>query len=1292
MKFKFLLFSMLFSLCSIYAQEPYKSLVITEARLTDQYNAYIELTNMGDQTINLSEFEIGKVGPWTSPVEVEGEWTLEDWFNVGNDFMMLPDAQLEPGESYVVGSVADWRPEMLLVDPYEYGYQPHKEGMDALIDFKIHYPEPPGLPPADSITNRYTVFEVWNGRDCWYVRHHYSETDSIVIDQVGGVFDEEDGTNKNGAYDVAGVTEATGTHILVRKSGITSGNIDFKNGRGTDIADSEWIPIPRLGTEGNGERAPMWTIGNHGDYVLDESTLESNTVTVDMQDETITVPWGIRRDDSLMFQFAKKEGLAWHYYYSESFDDSAYISVRNGDKLTIYMCGQEQQRKDFDLIVADPTEDANIVMPKKPYDSETGYYEASSAGIYAAFCYVTNGVAEMDTIKHNNGITGISFATRKDSLLKYLEKAPNANWEFIWVDGLERTDLKDGDILRVTAESGAQKDYYIKVDDYLPSHDAYLSSITWPDIPGFYKGLFGWIGDTIPNFTPTSLSYRVEIPADVEGIPALVAKTRNLNADLEMKRATNLYGSEEDKTVRITSIAEDDTSVLEYIVVLDKKEFEKNVQPYHAEPIISEFIFWEQWSNNFIEICNPGNQILDLSDYMFYFGGSDNPASAIEEQEAWEDRYKKYIPGYKWTSSEESWTVQHSVASQDLNVNPIIQPGDVFVMGHIFQYKFADQYRDWYGQTWWVTEQCDIDFANDPWGEGYDSEHSAARSPWTGANFYMYKILNDSVKQGLKPATDPKDFELIETFGMGDGSPWQPLGVNVEMVNSFERKPDYFLPKPGFKESFGETPVESEWTMTDGLYFQQRNVGWPQEVLFIADGLGTHNLDPITIFKSTVTSLVYKVSRGYSHEEEIRGVVTGTTVSDFMDNIIKADTGQSLLLKAQADGTILQDADVIANGDSLIVTSADSVNVSKYILEVTDDGLSDDAVLTSDIYTVSADSETPSISGFDYGTTLQAVIDAVTLPAGATMQVIDHNDAYVPLKKLNFDTTYVDVLVNDQIYFEVVAEDGKTIIKYRLQPNAEESDAFVTSTVYNVNQDLLLIDLIPEGTAVSVLIDNLVPVSGATIKIVDKLGNVRNSGYLYLDDKVVVTAADGETTKIYYMTMLNQKVQNVAYILSDVYDVDQLTLTVYLPDEQTLLVSEVLANLQLSPGASVLVTDLDGVDKAESDPITEGDLLRVTAENGVIESNYSISIITSVGHMKNNIHVYPNPTLNHVHLTGLQSGARIDIYNVVGVKVIERDVISEHEVISLENQTHGLYFIVITSNNNVTGQYKILLQ
>ena len=89
-----------------------------------------------------------------------------------------------------------------------------------------------------------------------------------------------------------------------------------------------------------------------------------------------------------------------------------------------------------------------------------------------------------------------------------------------------------------------------------------LSAITWPDIPEDYKGIFGWVGDTIPEFVRSKTDYKVTVPWDVDGIPALVAKNEDDNARHEVKRATNLAGSVEYRTVMITSTAENDTTIL----------------------------------------------------------------------------------------------------------------------------------------------------------------------------------------------------------------------------------------------------------------------------------------------------------------------------------------------------------------------------------------------------------------------------------------------------------------------------------------------------------------------------------------------------------------------------------------------------------------------------------------------------------------------------------------------------------------------------------------------------------
>ena len=374
------------------------------------------------------------------------------------------------------------------------------------------------------------------------------------------------------------------------------------------------------------------------------------------------------------------------------------------------------------------------------------------------------------------------------------------------------------------------------------------------------------------------------------------------------------------------------------------------------------------------------------------------------------------------------------------------------------------------------------------------------------------KILNDSIKLGLKPATDPNDFQLIETLGMGEdaslGYWWQEL---YQMISNWMRKPDIYKGNPDFKGSFGTTPEDSEWTYTDRPYWQARNAGWPMEILNIGNDIGQHFMNPPTHYISTVSSIVYKVSDGYSMNEEIRGVRTGQTVADLFSNVVKANENQVLKVKGTGSGNELAMDALLSMNDTLVVMSADSTNTTKYILDVTEAGLNSDAVLKSTKYNIeitqqpsaviednnAAEMGKATISGFEYGTQINTLLANITVPSGASLTVIDGEGAYVPLTMLNFDTSYVSVTVNHNTYFEVVAEDGITSILYQLQPQASESSAFLTSDVYSVDQRDLLIEYIPRGTSVNAFLSNVVPSVGASIKIVDKSGLERVDGQIY---------------------------------------------------------------------------------------------------------------------------------------------------------------------------------------------------
>jgi hypothetical protein len=1325
MRLKLLLFTMLLSV-GVFAQEAYRGLIITESRINATPDNYVEITNVGDKAVNLKDFKLGKMTPWSTAVND----VFNDPFTPGtNEQMRLPDFVLEPGKSFVVATAYDFADEKyrMKIAGYEGGQQTlQKLQMYDLADLVIHMAETNG-DHTDSITRNAAgqaigILDAWGGREAYYLEHHLSEVDSVVIDQVGGVFDNN-GQNFDKSYDVAGVTGATNNSVLIRKAIVKQGNPDFANARGVGEDDSEWIVWKR--PDGWGQwRDAQWTVGNHGSYVLDENTLESDIVDVDFANKKITVPWGIRRGDGVIRTMKQKPGVTWIYDLNPNYKDSLTFAARTGDKLNILVAGDKANRATFDIVVSEPTAGANIVVPvtglNYPIATAVQWWRDDNQRGLLDWPRVTQNNSGSDSITGN--WYGIPYATRVDSLIAHLEKPANAKWEIVPVDGVVRPDLKHGDKLKVTAQNGAVKEYFIEVRPLQPNHNAYLSAITWPDIPEAYKGLFGWVGDTVPGFNPTTYNYRITVPMDVDGIPALVAKTQQLNSKVQVNRATSLYGTTAQRTISFVVTAEDDSVTYTYNVELVKEIDPSKLQPYNADPFLSEYIFWEAWANTFAEIANPGNQPLDLSNYMFASQWNTNPSGVISSRMGtteWLDRYDKYVPGYKWVN-EAQWQVTPGILEQDLNVNAIVMPGDVFCFGAI--YTDGTTNPSWIPDYRWpVPAQLDIqfnmypnnsnkrDFPNgfvNPWGEAV-STNGAMHHKWSNSSFFMFKILNDSIKLGLKPANDPNDFELIETWSMASSTDWIIGGKTADMVTNWMRKPQFYKGNIGFGTtgSFGSDPETSEWTYTDRPYWSARGIGWPLDILNIGNDLGQHFMFEPTHYKSTVSSIVFKVTEGYSMNEGIRGLKTGTTVADFLGGITKANDMQTLKVK-RADAELTM-ADVVLLNDILEVMSADSINTTKYVINVTDDGLSSNAVLTSTRYTVTIEQQPKSasadaavagvgnIKGFDYGTALRTVLANITVPYGASVTVIDGNGAYVPLKMLNFDTAYVNVTVNDNIYLSVVAENGVTTINYQLIPSSSDNDAFLLSDVYSVVQRDLLIQYVPRGTNVSTFLSNLVPSGKATMKLVNKAGQERMDGGVADDDKVVVTSANGQVTRTYYISKLasaaTPATTYLAYILSNVYGIDQVAYKVA-GVAGTETVSAFLSKVSAAPGATAYVVDKNGGVKTSGD-IEGGDMVKVVSADGKMNVFYTFGPLTSADVLQaNDIQLYPNPTNGEINVGGLKAGYRIQVYNSVGAAIRDINVQSSIERISLRNQPAGMYMIVVSDNNKMLGRYKAMKQ
>jgi hypothetical protein len=88
---------------SVYGQDTIRSLVITEAFVGRNYRNHAEITNMGTESVNLSNFVFGRCQNVN--------------YTTGRAVIPLPDRVLQPGESFLLGEFSEW-----IVDIPEMGY------------------------------------------------------------------------------------------------------------------------------------------------------------------------------------------------------------------------------------------------------------------------------------------------------------------------------------------------------------------------------------------------------------------------------------------------------------------------------------------------------------------------------------------------------------------------------------------------------------------------------------------------------------------------------------------------------------------------------------------------------------------------------------------------------------------------------------------------------------------------------------------------------------------------------------------------------------------------------------------------------------------------------------------------------------------------------------------------------------------------------------------------------------------------------------------------------------------
>ena len=1328
MKKKFLLILMLLLpaiTISLFSQPmasmrvPYRQLIISEYSAAEP-NSYVELTNVGDSTVNLNEHWIFScnqrsvaLGAANIIRDTEGNLVNAYFTAISDDYKVrLPNFLLKPGESFVMMPVYDRTTEKgeliqreKMVEASKFFIHMRETAADSTI-YKSYYPHYQNFnfdsisrPGASNTSGDATLNLNPYGRFIIQQRVYNSEGvvyDSVLIDGFKHLFNPTGGGDWE-YPNIAGVSAAPTTHTLVRKSSVTHGNLNWNLSAGVSAEDSEWLPIPKLSTRN------IWTtVGKHGNF---SPSATSAIIGIDLAGQTLTVPWGIYKianGDSLFNFMTLGPGMAWRYQTnSQNFESGSHSIVQDGDTLMLYTTGAVLDRKYLRIIQQDPAANETRVFPMRTLKLPNPIIPFDSLTWGDMPYYVTQYPSIPDTIGN------IPYATRVDSLFTYLEKAEKATWEIIWVDGLPRVDLLNGDILKVTAENGTDtKDYYLDVLPFAPGHNAFLASITWPDKPGF---LMGWDQDTIPRFDSRVTVYNILLPYHHSGVPALQTTLQDPDAMVTIFPAKSIDGTAADRTTHIQVTAEDDSVVLNYYIVFNKEKLAE--QAWEAEPMFSELSYRAPTDPSAaIEIYNPGTLPIDLSNYMIITHSNTLKvalaAASTMTAGQYSTRYSRgYIPGFKWPGTSAEYLTNPGVMVFDPVVDPILEPGKTFTMyvsGYEGPYHWINERYNILFLNQYAPAQAWLEFGGNAWGE--TGQFDAVLRPVTSnTSTWLLKIVNDSIQRGLKPIRDVADFEIIDLWGKNPSvaADFKVAGRPVIASNRsvFIRKPHIYLPSAENLYGRGTNAEDSDWIyiISGDTY---NGVVYNGELCAI--DLGYHTANDATFFRSVVYSDVYKVDDGFEGNLSISGVSNSENVETFLNNLIKADVGQTLVISATEGGPAKAPADAVAANDLLTVTSQDGLNQTVYSISLAPlDGNNNLTLAGGSSLVLARDGNTGSISGFPFGTTLSSVFEQVVKPELASLIIVDAMGQLLPLSVMNTDVVKVSALADKQAYIKVIAENGTSAL-YNLQPASSASDAYVLSDLYSVNQEASTVDVVPVGTAVSAFLANLKPVPGATMQIRTKTGGARNLGDLNLDDFLYVTSQDQSVTKIYFIQFIGE---------AEGLQTEFRTLA---PAPSNLILTGVAADGMVASATIswnhdsemefgfVITRNGAPVDTVAAATFTDQGLSKgATYQYSVYAYNefgnseaVALEVLawpTAVEQkVANGISIYPNVTTDMVYFSNVPDNSRIVLIDLAGRNILVKNASELKGGLSLQPYANGYYLIKVMKGHEYVESVKIL--
>lgn len=1332
-------------------------LIFTEFRGDAPNNTYVEITNIGDEPIDISNFAIISGHMFT---KMQGSTETEIQLRLSYGYVPLSGI-LQQGESYVVSSAWDAMVESAAIPWHNVGiaqksdlvcHWPEEESVEGYVDAPEY--EAYGRDSADYYYPYTPTHPDAFGSQGFYLQYAYIDSlgnrDSTIVDNVNFSIDpyERGGSMwGQGSYQtpVAGVEDAIDSYILVRKSSIKEGNTNWHLSRGTNDITSDWIVVPEFNDKFNA----FTTIGNHGDFDIDYSIV-NDKISVDEANATITVPWEIARGEALAGYFDFGDGMAWSF--DENTADSVYTNIQDGDIFSMYALGDNLKEMELTVNVTAPTSDVAIAFPKRIYSNSVSSIMPGNAvdviGDEEPFKWrnlfqITDGL-ELDSIYN------IPHGTSVDTLMKYIYVPEKASAEVVLQGGQERTNLKKGDKFIVTSENGEKvKEYLIEVRDYMPSTNAKLGMISWPEYnPNVY---WEWTSDTIPDFSPNTFSYTIKIDDNTSQIPALQFKPLNNNATVEVCRAIDINGTIEQRTTTAKVIAEDGISTNIYKVKFELQSVDQ--QPNIAEPFISEFMLGWIYAYG-TEIYNPGSVDLDLDGYMLLNGDADqNLAEALAASTESDEIYRYvYAFGKRFKNDEsaEAFAAEPGFLVSDDVTNTIVKPNDVFVLGTLNDYSWPggkksdkegfvavyEHFRDvldmtFYGWSFQHDNSSPTDSINDEfnlhsWGikqHRYKNPSVIGFTSYGGRSYnsiFLLKIENDSVTNGSKNIYDPEDYTIVDRFQKDpETDKFYLSGIDLRDPSwnrwSITRHSDVWRgvtePGEGIGDDMGRLADNSQWEIYHNTN-RPEGVGGNE----IFESIGSHAMDPVTNYLSTVTSLTFDVTPGYEGELSITGDMNGLTVETFIEQLDKSDETQ-ILKVYNADSDVLSQNDPVANGFMLKVSSGNGRNVTMY--NIIDSPLSDDNLLKVKDgagLSVSMSGTEGVVSNVALGVTIKSILDDLIVPSTAVLNVIDNNDNLIPLMAMNFDSVMADVYAGSNILFEVVAENGD-IALYSLDFDVSDSDAILMSNILNVDQKMRLVVGMPKGLNISRLNKFVFANEGSVIKVVDKYGFERNSGILNFDDEIVVTSADESSSKSYKMkfvgkSLVGQIMANVTFIVDDTKDEypegfmlkgswngvtgefdgewDGQKEHTALYDDGTH--GDATANDNIWTVTIELAVDNGentwewGFNNKSGQNVNSGNIQFALENADDVVTTYTIGA-NSIESYGKNFRIYPNPVKSELSIIGIDVYS-VQVYNIAGVKMNVE--MTDNKKINVRNLNDGVYVLKIIEKNGVSSLAKFV--